>query len=120
MPSIQYKIEKLIESKKLTKSAFAKAVGIHIDTVYNLKDETIKVSTLLKISEVLGVSILHFLDKEEKKEPKNRLSIVSEESEVYGVTNYKEKYFETLEKLNACNERVLAFTDIKKGVTKKH
>lgn len=69
MSSIQYKIDKLIESKKLTKSAFAKAVGIHIDTVYNLKDETIKVSTLLKISEVLNVHISYFLEKEYKSQP---------------------------------------------------
>lgn len=119
MATIQHKIDRLIESKKLTKSAFAKAVGIHLDTVYNLKDETIKLSTLLKISEVLGVEIDYFLNNEDKTEQKNKLSIVAEESEVYGVVNYKEKYFETLEKLNACNERVLSYTDIKKGTIKK-
>lgn len=117
MPSIQYKIDKLIESKKLTKSSFAKAVGIHIDTVYNLKDETIKLSTLLKISEVLDVPISYFLENDKKNDVKN--NVVMEQKEVYEVVNYKEKYLETLEKLNLCNERLLAYTDYKKRTVKK-
>lgn len=54
-----------------------------------------------------------------KYENKQALSILAEESEVYGVVNYKEKYFETLEKLNQANERLLALTDIKKELIKK-
>jgi DNA-binding Xre family transcriptional regulator len=132
------KIEKLLEAKKLTKTAFAKSVGIHIDTVYNLNDDSIKVSTLLKISEVLGVSILDFLpnaggkiekfDKRQGAEHNHSLKLtqIAEESEVYGVTNYKERYLEALEKLNTvnekltlANERIMAFTDPKKDLIKK-
>lgn len=119
MSTIVYKINKLLEDKKVSKTDFAKAIGVNRDTVYNFTDDSIKVSLLLKISDFLGVSVDYFFSKEEKKEAKTKISIVAEESEVYGVTNYKEKYFETLEKLNACNERVLAFTDLKKNVTKK-
>lgn len=54
-----------------------------------------------------------------KYENTQALSILAEESEVYGAVNYKEKYFETLEKLNQANERLLALTDIKKELIKK-
>ncbi len=64
MTSISYKVNKLLEAKKITKTAFAKQVGIHIDTVYNLTDESIKLSTLLKFCEVLNVPINHFLETE--------------------------------------------------------
>lgn len=113
--SIQYKIDKLIEDKNLTKTAFARIIGVSRDTVYNL-DENTKLSTFIKISEFLKVPLSDILDN---KKEKTKLSIVAEESEVYGVTNYKEKYLETLEKLNACNERLLAYTDLKKGSIKK-
>lgn len=70
MGVISYKIEKLLEVKNMTKTAFAKRVGIHIDTVYNLNDESIKVSTLLKISEILNVPITYFFENTEKSESK--------------------------------------------------
>lgn len=117
--SVVYRIKKRLEDEKVNINAFSKAIGISPKGVYKWTDESIKLSTLLKISEFLDVPIEYFLNKEEKTPAKSKLSIVSEESEVYGVTNYKEKYFETLEKLNTCNERLLAFTDLKKNTTKK-
>jgi len=80
MSSISHKIEKLLEAKSLTKSRFAELIGVNRDTVYNLTDETIKLSTLLKISEVLGVSISHFLPNSVGN---NQQKIVSEPKESY-------------------------------------
>lgn len=54
-----------------------------------------------------------------KYETNKGISILAEKSEVYGVVNYKEKYFETLEKLNQANERLLALTDIGKELIEK-
>jgi hypothetical protein len=48
-----------------------------------------------------------------------KLSHIEEEAEVYGQINYKQKYYETLEKLNLANERIMAFTDQKKDLIKK-
>lgn len=109
-------IDDLRKRKKLTQAQFAEMIDF-TTTGYQkmLANGDVKVSTLEKICEVFNVDILTFFGKTNKP----ALSIVAEESEVYGVTNYKEKYFETLEKLNACNERLLGFTDLKKGSIKK-
>ncbi len=64
--SIVFKIEKLREAKKLSKTDLAEKIGVNRDTVYNWTDENIKVSTLMKISDILGVDMQHFLiDKKE-------------------------------------------------------
>lgn len=111
------KLRNVVENSKLTISELCKKLEIDRKTFYNnFENRTMKVETLEKICFLLEVPITNFFENEPKK---TALSIVAEESEVYGVTNYKEKYFETLEKLNACNERLLGFTDLKKGSIKK-
>ena len=110
------KLRNTLETNKISVTELCKNLDIDRKTFYNnLENRNMKVETLEKICLFLSVPITYFFDLENKK---NTLSIVAEESEVYGFTNYKEKYFETLEKLNACNERVLAFTDLKKGKIK--
>ncbi|MDF2449434.1 MAG: Cro/C1-type DNA-binding domain [Bacteroidota bacterium] len=71
MASISYKINELREAKKLTKTAFAELIGVNRDTVYNLSDESIKVSTLLKISEKLDVPVSFFFSSAEATKTKN-------------------------------------------------
>ncbi len=111
MDTIIFKINKLLEQKKITKTAFAKQVGIHLDTVYNLTDEGVKFSTLIKICEVLNVPISHFIENDTEK-----TEIVNKPIEIYNLTDYRKKYFETLEKLNKSNEKILKM--IKKIDTK--
>ncbi len=110
------RIKYLIENKStLNKLEFANKIGHTSQSLHGIfKKEDVSTSLLKTIANELGISIKDFFHDE-----KSKLSVVSEESEVYGVINYKEKYFETLEKLNACNERVLAFTDLKKSTTKR-
>lgn len=113
--SIQFKIDKLIEAKGLSKTKFAAAIGVNRDTVYNLNENT-KLGTYLKICEYFKIELSDIIGN---KKPKIGLSVVHEEAEVYGEVNYKEKYLDALEKLNAANERLLQYSDLKKGLTKK-
>jgi transcriptional regulator with XRE-family HTH domain len=69
MGKLTQKIDKAIEAKGITKTAFADKIAVSRDTVYNWTDENIKVSTLLKISDTLGVPIAYFLE-----EPQNEVS----------------------------------------------
>jgi DNA-binding Xre family transcriptional regulator len=92
MSSISYKIDKLLEVKKLSKTKFAKLINVNRDTVYNLSDETIKVSTLLKISEILDTPIEYFLEKTPQKTAK-----VSEPAVKY---EPKKEDCETLKRMN--------------------
>ncbi len=57
MQNIIYKIERLREFKKVSKVDFCSKIGIHRDTLYKLTDDSIKISTLLKISKVLETPI---------------------------------------------------------------
>lgn len=57
---IVYKIEKLIEAKKVNKTRLAEQIGVSRDTVYNWTDDNIKISTLSKISDALEVPIGYF------------------------------------------------------------
>jgi len=109
-------IENLRKRKKLTQQEFAEAIDFTV-TGYQkmIKAGDLKVSVLEKICEVFTVNISTFFGLKNH----SILNIVHEEAEVYGEVNYKQKYFETLEKLNAANERLLAFTDLKKDITKK-
>lgn len=111
-------IENLRKRKKLTQAEFAKMIDFTV-TGYQkmIANKDIKVSSLEKICEVFSVNISTFFVKHYQQ---NALSLVHEEAEVYGEINYKDKYHETIIKLNACNERFIALTDIKKGSTKKH
>lgn len=115
--SLQSKVDHLIEDKGLTKTKFAAILGVSRDTVYNLNENS-KLITYMKICKYFKISLSDLIDDQERK-PKTTLSAVAEESEVYGVPNYRELYYSTLEKLNACNERVIAFTDLKKDTIKK-
>lgn len=63
--SVVFKIEKLREAKKLSKADFAELLGISRDTLYNWTDDNIKVSTLLKVSDILGVDISYFLSEKD-------------------------------------------------------
>lgn len=92
---------------------------------YAIEKQTLKIETLEKICELLQISILHFF-------PTNDVLVTSDtqfgglEITEGEIINYKEKYLQeqakylqTLEKLNQANERLLAFTDPKKDITKK-
>lgn len=80
----QTKIDKLIESKGLTKTGLAKIIGVSRDTVYNL-DKNTKIDTYLKICQALNVNISDLISVpvthlvEESKEhyvPKNVKEII--------------------------------------------
>lgn len=110
-------IENLRKRKKLTQKEFAVKIGFTVtgyQKMINAGDT--KVSTIERICSEFNVDILTFFGQYSAK---NNLSVVAEESEIYGAPNYKELYYSTLEKLNACNERVIAFTDLKKDTIKK-
>lgn len=111
------KIQEEFKRQRIDKTALSKQLGISRNTVYNLNEGT-AIGTILKIIEVLGKQPSYFLQDEKPYKNPNALATIHEEAEVYGAINYKQKYFETLEKLNAANEKLLSFTDIKKGLTK--
>ncbi|MBA2612568.1 MAG: helix-turn-helix transcriptional regulator [Bacteroidetes bacterium] len=56
-----HKIKKALEASKLTHAEFADKVGISRDTVYKLNDETIKLATIEKICQVLGLDFAEFI-----------------------------------------------------------
>jgi DNA-binding Xre family transcriptional regulator len=79
MPYIVNKIERVLESKRLTKTELAQKIGVHRDTVYNWTDDNIKVSVLLKISDYLNVPVQDFLYEKSKT-----TSTVTEPAPKYG------------------------------------
>lgn len=112
------KIEHEINRQKLSKTELAKKLGLTRTAVYKLTDKT-AISTYFKIIEVLGMKPADFFKDQVKYKNHTVKSTLLEQSEDYNSVNYKEKYYETLEKLNLANERLLAFTDIKKEPIKK-
>lgn len=83
MAGIVHKIEKLLEAKKLSKTDFAKKIGVHRDTVYNWTDDNMKVTVLLKISDYLEYPIEDFLKLYSSSQ-------VNEPVEKYGKANSQE------------------------------
>lgn len=81
MVSISDKIRGIIEAKNLNKTEFSKQIGMARDYVYNLSDETIKVSTLIRICDVLKIPIIDFFS-ENKAQTNN--SVVQEPQLEYG------------------------------------
>ena len=122
---IYNKIQEEIKRQRIDKTALSKQLGISRNTVYNLNEST-SIGTIFKIIEALGKTPCEFLLDEPKKVTAyaannmsvSALSQIHEEAVMYGEIDYKEKYFETLEKLNAGNEHLLSFIDIKKNSTK--
>lgn len=122
------RIKHLIETKSnLNKVDFANEIGHTSQSLHGMfKKEDLNTSLLKTIAKVLDISLSEiFTDSKQTSKQKiysnaSNLEMIAEEGEVYGVVNYKEKYLETLEKLNACNERLVAYSDIKKDSTKKH
>ena len=120
------KIKEDIKATNLNVAEFARRVGVSRDTVYKLGEGT-AISTYFKIIEVLGKKPSdYFNEKEKDYKTVAGLDILQQEGEVYGVVDYKQKYYEALEKLdnvnnklNEANERLLAFMDVKKEVIKK-
>lgn len=108
------KIELEIKRQRISKTELASKLGLTRTAVYKLTDKT-AISTYFKIIEALGMKPADFFKETEKV---HALSMLHEEGEVYGVVNYKEKYFDALEKLNHANERLLMFSDIKKETIK--
>lgn len=84
--SLQHKIDTLIEGKKLTKTAFAKEIGISRDSVYNL-DHTTRLGTILKICQYFKVNLSDIIDEDFTQNGK--LNVINEEKAVYDVINYK-------------------------------
>jgi DNA-binding XRE family transcriptional regulator len=111
------KINEQIKATNLTTAEFARRVGVSRDTVYNLSEKT-AISTYFKIIEVLGKKPEDFFKPMNDYEKLAKLTHIAEEAETFGEVNYKQKYYETLEKLNLANERIMAFTDQKKDLTK--
>ena len=63
MGVIQLKVDKYIEQHRLTRQEFADRIGIHRDSTYNLDDDSIKLGTLRKISDVMGITITSFFEE---------------------------------------------------------
>lgn len=115
------RLENIIKDNELSVSELFKKIDINRGSFYySIKKKSLKVETLEKICEVLGISIFQFFSNNEieytnkKYQQKRGLEVIHEEAPI----NYKEKYLQTLEKLNIANERLLDFTDPKKGTIK--
>lgn len=102
MSGITYKINKLLEAKNLNKQDFANKIGVSRDTVYNWTDENFKVSVLLRVAEVLEVSVMYFLSDNKK------YSILNDPAAGYG----KKENTEDLQK------QCIEYRNIITGLTK--
>jgi len=66
MKNIDLKIKKLLESKEISASRFCKKIGVtESGYTYMIKNESMKLKTLYKISEVLQVPVSYFFDESE-------------------------------------------------------
>lgn len=123
--NIKERVLQLIKFKQVVYEKFFPTIGVtYANFKGDAKKKALSADTLAKIVSIFPDVNCEWLllgkgEMLKKYENKQALSILAEESEVYGVVNYKEKYFETLEKLNQANERLLALTDIKKELIKK-
>lgn len=111
----------VVENSKISLVDFATKIGYTEPGMYNIfKSEDVNTRVIKLICKTLNINFSDvFIEKKESEYKKStHLSMVHEEAEVYGEINYKQKYFDTLEKLNCANERLLSFTDIKKGSIK--
>ncbi len=113
------KLISVVKSNELGVSGLFKKLNISRGNFYySMENKTLKVETLEKICEALGVNIVQFFPNSEinytnKEYHKKRgIEIIHEEA----IINHKEKYLQTLEKLNIANERLLDFTDPKKDI----
>jgi DNA-binding XRE family transcriptional regulator len=95
------KIKEDIKATNLNIAEFARRIGVSRDTVYKLGEGT-AISTYFKIIEVLGKTPEDYFSK--KLESKK--------------TDFEKKYFETLEKLNKANEKLLLLNEASKKATK--
>lgn len=111
------KIQEEFKRKRIDKTALSKQLGISRNTVYNLNEGT-AIGTIFKIIEALGMKPSDFFTEEKSYKNVSALNVIHEEKPIYGEVNYKEKYYETLEKLNEANEKLLSYTDLKKGSIK--
>jgi transcriptional regulator with XRE-family HTH domain len=90
-------IKDLIESKGYTINSMSKELNMsHVGLYKGLKNNTIKVETLLKIAEILGVSPCYFFGIEEKQEQEAKFDYLKNEvlgngSISFDVYNYLEK-----------------------------
>jgi DNA-binding Xre family transcriptional regulator len=115
------RLKEVIETNSLGISGLFKKLNINRGSFYySIDKKTLKVETLEKICEALGINVLQFFPNNEieytNKSNKNRgLEVIHEEAPI----NFKEKYLQTLEKLNIANERLLDFTDPKKDIINK-
>lgn len=127
---IGLKIKELIVQKTdLNIIDFAKKIGYSEQGLHKiLKKKDLSTEIIKKVCEELSISFSDFFAEKKENDYKKvtGLAIVHEEGAVYGVVDYKEKYYEALEKLdnvnnklNEANERLLAFMDVKKEVIKK-
>ncbi len=115
------RLKEVIESNVLGVSGLFKKLDMNRGSFYySIDKKTLKVETLEKICKALEINVLQFFPNSEieytNKLFKNRgIEVIHEEAPI----NYKEKYLQTLEKLNTANERLLDFTDPKKDIIKK-
>ncbi len=92
MSELTDKIYKVIEDRNLNITAFAKQVGLSRDTIYNLSDETIKYSTIKKISKVLNLPITYFISeskelvhsnsRKEAKKKRDKLALIERQKQL--------------------------------------
>lgn len=81
-------IDKLIVERKLSKMDFYASIGYTQHGYDKMKtNKSVKLTTFFKICEVLGVNPVYFFDKKDDQK-----------------TDFKEKYYELLEKYNHCLE----------------
>lgn len=96
--SVVYKIKKLIEAEKTNINAFSEAIGISPKGVYKWSDESIKVYTLLKVSEFFNKPISYFFDQEvENKTTKANVFFELEQNDILKI-DLKNKRLEILKK----------------------
>lgn len=116
------RLKEVIENNSLGISGLFKKLDTNRGSFYYaIEKKTLKVETLEKICAVLEINIMQFFpnndiqytNKEYNK--KRGIEVIHEEAPI----NYKEKYLQTLEKLNIANERLLDFTDPKKDIINK-
>ena len=100
------RIEKVMNEKKVPKMEFYSKIGMtNTGFAKAVSNKNIKISTLLKIAEVLETPIEYFLDEK-----------VTDKIEEKVTDEFERKYYGLLEKYNACLEEKDALKSLRGAV----